>query len=86
MIHRPERIPEIFLQLQRYNLEPKLMCLIQPKEGKRPNLVLIEAVMDGRSGLIIQPNLVVYDQHGEYTAEILQYYQQVGGFNGDGSF
>ena len=76
LIHRPERLPELFLQLLKCNLEPKLLCLIQPKAVKRPNLVLVEAVMDGRPGLKIQPNLVVYDQHGEYTLEILRFYQQ----------
>lgn len=75
-IHRPERLPEIFARLLEKNFEPKVMCLIQPKTSKAPNLVLIEAVMDGRPGLKVQPNLLVYDQHGHYTPEILGFYQK----------
>ncbi len=79
MIHKPERIPEIFGQLFRVRLEPKVMCLIQPRIDKSPNLVLLEAVMDGKPGLKVQPNLVIYDESGNYTPKVLQMYNGVGG-------
>ena len=73
MIHRPERLAQIFAALYKYQLEPKRMRLIQPFENEEPNLVLIEARKDARPGLKNEPALIVRynsgEQKGEYTKE-----------------
>lgn len=74
LIHRVERIPEIFQQLTARGLEPKIMRLIQPKAGEEPNLVLIEAVKEAKPGFKVEPNLVIYDESGNYTDEIKEMY------------
>lgn len=74
MIHRVERIPEIFRELQAKGLEPKVMRLIQSRADQEPNLVLIEAVKDAKSGLKIEPHLVIYEPSGEYTGEVKEMY------------
>lgn len=74
LIHRVERIPEIFQQLTARGLEPKVMRLVQPKVGEEPNLVLIEAVKEAKPGFKVEPNLVIYDQTGNYTDEIKEMY------------
>ena len=74
MIHRPERLAEIFNTLKQYNLEPKVMRLIYPKINKEPNLVLIKATKGGKEFLKVLEPLVVYDENGKYTNEILQIY------------
>lgn len=79
MIHRVERIPEIIQKLSLKRLEVKALCLIQPTIKQNPNLVLLEAVMDGKPGLKIEPNLVVYDQSGKYTPELRKMYNGIGG-------
>lgn len=61
MIHRPHRLPEIFRTLQQYRLEPKRICLVHPYIHKEPNMVLIEAVRDGRPMLKIEPPIIVYN-------------------------
>jgi tRNA1(Val) A37 N6-methylase TrmN6 len=49
--------------------------LIEPREGKPANLVLVEAMVGGQAGSIRWlPTLRVYDKEGEYTAEALKYY------------
>lgn len=74
LIHRAERVPEIFRELQAKGLEPKIMRLIQSRADQEPNLVLIEAVKDARPGLKIERHLVIYEPSGEYTDEVKEMY------------
>ncbi|AZR74419.1 hypothetical protein BBF96_14095 [Anoxybacter fermentans] len=78
-VHRAERIPEIFQQLTARGMEAKLMRLIQPRINQSPNLVLIEAVKGAKPGIKIEPNLVIYDQSGNYTSEVIEMYYGTGG-------
>jgi tRNA1Val (adenine37-N6)-methyltransferase len=74
MVHKPFRLAEIFACLQKYRLEPKRMCLVQPHADKEPNMVLIESVKDGKSMLKIEPTLVVYNKDGSYTEDLMTRY------------
>ena len=75
MVHLPERLTEIVSELSRQGLEPKRLRLVQPSSGKKPNLLLVEAVRGARPGLEVLPPLTVYDAAGCYSPEILSYYQ-----------
>ena len=74
MIHKPFRLPEIFVTLAAHKLEPKCMRLIAPFANKEPNMVMIEARKNAKRRLKIEPPLVVRNDDGEYTAEIRQIY------------
>lgn len=74
MVHRPSRLAEIFAYMREYKLEPKIMRLIAPSEGKEVNLVLICGIKCAKSDLKIMPTLFVYDTDGEYTKEIDEIY------------
>ena len=74
MVHKPFRIPEILELLRKYRLEPKRMQLVQPYVDKEPNMVLLEAVRDGKPWLKVHPSLVVYEKDGGYTQELLRWY------------
>ena len=50
MVHRAERLAEIFSVMKEFNIEPKKLCPVAAK-GKAPYLVLIEGVKGGKSGL-----------------------------------
>ena len=50
MVHRAERVAEIFSVMKEFNIEPKKLCPVAAK-GKEPYLVLIEGVKGGKSGL-----------------------------------
>jgi tRNA1(Val) A37 N6-methylase TrmN6 len=63
--------------MRKYKIEPKLMRLIHPSPGKKPNLVLICGTRDGRAELRIQEPLYVYDGTGRYTKEIDEIYNRV---------
>jgi tRNA1(Val) A37 N6-methylase TrmN6 len=70
MIHRPERLADIFTLMRKYKIEPKRVKMIHPKVGKAPNIVLVEGQRDGGSYLKWEPPLYVYDDNGKYTKEI----------------
>ena len=46
------------------------------KAEKEPNLVLIKCVKDAGNSLTIDKPLVVYNEKGEYTEEILEIYNK----------
>lgn len=75
MVHRPFRLPEIFESLRKYRLEPKRMRLIYPQVDKEPNMVLIEAVKQGKPRLTVEKPLIVYDKDMNYTEEMMRDYR-----------
>lgn len=75
MVHRPFRLAEIFQTLMKYQLEPKRMCLVHPYIHKEPNMVLIEAVKGGNPMIKIEPPIIVYENPGIYTRQLLDIYE-----------
>ena len=55
LCHRPERLVDLFTALRGVGLEPKRMKLLSHGPGHPPSLVLVEALRQGRPGLIIEP-------------------------------
>ena len=74
MVHRPERLAEIAEKLQRWHLAPKRLRMVHPYADKNANLVLIESVKCGRPSLKVEPPLIVYEEPGRYTEDILEIY------------
>ncbi len=74
MVHRPFRLPEIFTKMCTYGIEPKRMRLVYPHVDKEPNMVLIEGMKGAKPRLQTEPPLVVYEENGKYTREILEMY------------
>lgn len=74
MVHRPFRLPEIMVMLQKYKLEPKRMQLVYPFVDKEPNMVLIEANRGGKPRMQVEKPLIVYKEPGIYMPEIYDIY------------
>ena len=51
LVHRPERLAEIFAKASMLQLEPKRLCLLRHKEGGPVSLVLIQCRKGGKPGL-----------------------------------
>lgn len=79
MIHRPFRLPELFIKMSSYNLEPKKMRLVHPYVNKEPNLVLIEGVKDAKPRLTVMPPLIIYKKDGSYMDEVKKIYEPEAG-------
>ena len=76
MVHRPERISDIIINLNKYNMQIKEMRFVHPNVNKKPNMVLIKAVKNGGDFLNVQEPLFVYNLNGTYTNEILKIYNK----------
>lgn len=76
LVHRPERVPDIFESLTKHRFSPKRIRYVHPASHKEANIVLIEAVLDGQPGLTTMPPLVVYNNNQQYTKEFADYYEK----------
>lgn len=74
LVHRPERFIEIIETMKKYNIEPKRVKFVYPKKGKDANILLIEGVKNGNSGLKIEDPIYTYDENENYSTEILRYF------------
>mgnify|MGYP001100230802 FL=1 len=74
MVHRPFRLAEIMVTLQKYRLEPKRMQLVYPFVDKEPNKVLLEANPGRRPPMREEKPLIVYREPGVYMPEIYEIY------------
>ncbi|MBR1758205.1 MAG: tRNA1(Val) (adenine(37)-N6)-methyltransferase [Lachnospiraceae bacterium] len=74
LVHRPQRLSEIFAEMRAYRLEPKRMKLVHPFADKDANMVLIEAVKGAGVFLKVEAPVVVYREPGVYTDEIYDVY------------
>ena len=76
MIHRPDRLAEIFSAFEKYKLEPKKLQLVHPFMDASPTMVLIEGRKNANPELKILPPLIVYESKGEYTETVKNIYGQ----------
>ena len=74
IVHRPERLADIFGLMRKYKIEPKRVRLVQPNTKKAPNIVLVEGQRDGGAFLKWEETLYVYDDNGNYSEEINRIY------------
>lgn len=58
LIHRADRLAEIFCALRACDLEPKKLQLVAGKENAKPYCALIAAVKGGNPGVEVMPTLV----------------------------
>ena len=72
LVHKPERLAEIFAAACRQKLEPKRLCLLRHKEDGPVSLVLIQCRKGAKSGLIWEDALL-YDKDGQPT----EYYKKI---------
>ncbi|WP_155986071.1 tRNA1(Val) (adenine(37)-N6)-methyltransferase [Paenibacillus gorillae] len=61
MVHRPSRFIDIMETMRKYRLEPKRVQFIHPNAKGEANMVLIEAIRDGRPELRVLPPVMVYE-------------------------
>lgn len=75
MIHKPDRFAEIICSASKYNLEIKFGKFIQSQSGKNPEMVLMEFVKCGKSGMTVEAPLIIYEKPGIYTEFVKKIYQ-----------
>lgn len=75
IVHRPERLVEILEEMKKNNIEPKRIQFVYPKANKESNILLVEGMKNGRSGLKILPPVYSHKENGEYTDEVKSYFE-----------
>lgn len=75
LVHLPERMAEILKAMSDADIEPKRLRLVYPHPDKKPKFLLVEGIRGARPGLEVLPPLFVYTANGEYSREIMGYYQ-----------
>lgn len=75
LVHKPERLADLICLARKYNLEVKNIELLQPTLDKKPSIVLLEYVKNGKKGLNISPVITQVDENGEYSQKIKEIYR-----------
>lgn len=76
IVHRPERLSDIILEMKKNNIEPKRIQFVHPKKNADANILLIEGTKNGKPGIKILPPLFSHNEDGEYTDEIKKYFEK----------
>ncbi len=77
MVHRPDRLDEIIITLDKYNFKVCRLQFIYPKKNKKCNTILIEAKKKtNNTHMHILEPLYVYNEDNSYTAEALKVVNQ----------
>ena len=70
LVHRTERLEEIFRELSKNKLIVKKVKFIYSKNDSNSNMVLIESIKNGRPGLKILPPTIIHNSDGSYKEDI----------------
>ena len=74
IVHRPERLSELFVTLTGHGLEPKRLRMVCRTAADAPSLVLIEAQRGAKPALTIEKPLALYNADGSDSDECRRIY------------
>jgi tRNA1(Val) A37 N6-methylase TrmN6 len=72
MVHRPSRLVDIMTLMRQYRLEPKRIRFVHPRLGEEANMVLVEAIKDGKPEVRLLPPVIAFKNETEYSDELMQ--------------
>lgn len=75
IVHRTDRLIDIIELMRKYNIEPKKIQFIYPKNNTESNIVLVEGSKNGKPGLKILKPLISHTNDDEYTDELKKYFE-----------
>lgn len=76
MVHRPYRMAECLLAMERHNLRPSRLKLVEPRQGEKPILFLVEGVRGKERELTIEPTLILHQEDGSMSEELKKIYRR----------
>ncbi len=76
LVHRPERLSEVFVAMSAHGLEPKRLRFVCARAGALPSLALIEGRRGAAPGLVFEPTLLLEDENGAESAELRRIYHR----------
>ena len=76
MVHRPDRMVDIFTEMRAAGLEPKELQLIVPRKGEPANIMLVHGVKCAGAELKLLPEIAVHGEGQSYTEETTRMYER----------
>lgn len=76
LIHKPERLIDVFASLRDACLEPRDIRMVSSNICGEPKFVLVRSIKNGGENLRFMKPLVIYENDGNYTQEILKIYER----------
>lgn len=76
LVHKPERLAEIFRSLLCAGFEPKRLRFVQHKSSAPPSLVLIEGRRGGNPSLLVEAPLILTSEDGCDSPEVKKIYHR----------
>lgn len=77
LIHKPERLIDVFASLRDACLEPRDIRMVSSTVSGEPKFVLVRSIKNGGENLRFMKPLTIYENDGHYTKEILKIYERV---------
>lgn len=76
LVHRPERLCDLFCQLRANRIEPKRIRFVRHTAASAVCLVLMEGRLDAKAGLRYMPDLIQFTPDGRETDEYRAIYHR----------
>ena len=76
LVHRPERLSEVFCQMSEAGLEPKRLRFVMKDAESAPSLFLVEGRRGGKPGLNVEAPLILTSQDGGESDEVKRIYRR----------
>lgn len=74
LIYSMERLVDVIFESRLRKLEPKRIRFISSNYKTKPHLFMIELVKNGKSNILVEDNLYIYDEKGDYTDLVKEIY------------
>jgi tRNA1Val (adenine37-N6)-methyltransferase len=71
-VYTAERLMDLLASMRKAGIEPKRMRMIHSRANSAGNLVLMKGSKGGRPGLKVGPPMIIYNEDGSYTTELVQ--------------
>lgn len=74
VVHRPERLTDLVCACRERDLELKRLKFVCGHVGDKPSMLLAEFIKQGKSGVTVEPELIIYDENNQYTELVNKIY------------
>lgn len=72
---RPERLADVMESMRKFDIEPKVLRLVQQRKSKPPKLFLLEGRKGGNRGFLnVVQTLFIEDENGGFSEEMMEIY------------
>ena len=76
LVHKPERLVDVFRAMNRAGFEPKRVRFVHHKSSTPPSLVLIESRRGGKPSLRVESPLILVTENGSESDELREIYHR----------